>query len=140
MNNRSWTTTLPEFGTIALSIMQPRALQIEGTEIDEHGIFVMSPDLQPALSPFRRNRSLLLSTTRWAEHKLGTKRSGSRIAKKVTTYLQTMLRKRKTTKFPLETEARAAAYDMTNRCHGSDSARHVFGSEKNGEDFNQQTC
>lgn len=70
-------TTLPASATKALSIARTRAPQVKMKEVDENKNVVMGPDSQPALTYSYRKRSLSFSVERYAEPRVGLKRSGS---------------------------------------------------------------
>lgn len=105
--------TLPEHVTKALSVVRPRASQVQLMQIDEDRNVVRRPDSQPALTSSTRLRSLIFSVAVWAELKLCTNRSRSK--KKGTIYLPTTQKKREATKSLLETGAVAGAQDMTKK-------------------------
>lgn len=85
-------STLPESGTKALNIAQPRAPQAKVTVLDEHGKLVRPSDWHPALKSSCRNRWLLFPTAGWVTIILSLKRS--RPEKNGTMYVRKILMKK----------------------------------------------
>lgn len=97
--------------TLALNIDRPRPPEVEVTDLDKEGNIVMRRYLQTALTSWYRSWTQLLSTAGWAEPNLGMKPSRSEW--KGTVYVQTMPKRRKSRRSPLEIEGGGAAHEMT---------------------------
>lgn len=82
-------------------------------DFNEDGNMVMRPASQPALRSLYRAWSLLFFADGWAEPTLGTR--WSRSENKVTMYVHTKRKRRKTVKSPMGIGAGAGAYDMKKR-------------------------